>query len=246
MLWHDTVQGLGDKGLQLLQKKVRAHKGLIQSSMPLTHFGAEWHGTKASLQQLRDAAHGHASALDENVTASGAELVSMLAMLEGLYNRSKEQISSMGVREKKSNDDFKDREARHNEQMTAINASFENGTLSEESHTKKLQSENQMWAYWQKVRALEHRQYLTSLSIKHSMMNKMKVMIDLYKKVIDGSVDDAEIKKEIAKVSGKSVNNFVVLLQDVDTLRHRKTLLKAITHFCEDVLAEMDATPATF
>jgi len=239
VLPRDMLLEEGDEGLQLLQVKARAEKSLTR--LPTNE---EWHATKVSLQELRHAAHTHASVAAENATFSGAELIPMLEMLEGLYNDSKKQISALGVREKKSKDDFKEREASHNERISLIEARFKNRSLSEEAHERELKDEDRMWAYWQKVRENGHHSYLSSLNIKHSMMNKMKIMIDLYKKVIDGSAEDDDIKKEIAKVTGTSGASTVVLLQDLDSLQHRKILLKAITHFCEDALAEMDAAHA--
>lgn len=237
-LLHDIMLEEDNEGIQLLQVKARGQTSSMQVSV-------EWDATKMSLRELRQAAHTHASAAVENATSSGVELAPMLEMLEDLYNNSKKQISALGMREKRSKDDFKEREANHNDRISLIEARFQNHSLSEEGQARELQDESRMWAYWQKVRENAHKSYLSSLSIKHSMMHKMKIMIDLYKKVIDGSAEYTEIQEEIAKVTGNSSTSTVVLLQDMDSLQHRKILLKAITQFCDDVLAEMSVASST-
>jgi len=131
-----------------------------------------------------------------------ADLLPALAMLKGLYESGKERITQLNAKEKQSKQRFEVQQKEHLARLATIEARFKNHTLSEEFRTNETRDENRIFNYWAKVRERQHRQFHTSLKIQHGTMQKEKMMIDAYEKTIAGTANKAEVRKEIAKVSG--------------------------------------------
>jgi hypothetical protein len=176
-----------------------------------------------------------------NVSAAArADLVPMLEMLQGLYNSSKQQISQLTSRETKSKQHFEERQNEHEARLLKINARFKNSTLSDEFHAEELREENKMFSYWQRVREHEQKQFRSFLSIKHTMMHKMKRMIDLYEEVIGGTADATKIQETIDQVSGRS--GPLVFLQEQGLREDERTLIQEVAKFCQDALHDVRAS----
>jgi len=133
---------------------------------------------------------------------SVTDLLPALAMLKGLYEEGKERIMQLNAKEKQSKERFEVQQKEHLARLATIEARFKNHTLSQEFRTNETRDENRIFNYWGKVRERQHRQFHTSLKIQHGTMQKEKMMIDAYEKTIAGTANKAEVKKEIAKVSG--------------------------------------------
>merc|ERR550537_1962771 len=142
-------------------------------------------------------------------------------MLKGLYEDGKERIAKLNAREKKYKAQFADKEAEHARRLARIEARFKNGTLSAEFHANETRDETRMWTYWQRVRERQHRQFHTSLKIQHGTMERVKTMMDMYEKTINGQVKDkAQVKKELAKVSQGVMPDIVFLQASVRQAWH--------------------------
>mmetsp|Transcript_71327 Transcript_71327/g.136037 ORF Transcript_71327/g.136037 Transcript_71327/m.136037 type:complete len:317 (-) Transcript_71327:232-1182(-) len=155
-----------------------------------------------------------------------AALAPMLAMLKGLYDDSKERIAQQNVREEKSKKWFANKEVEHKNKLAKIEAKHKNHTLSDEFYTNETRDENHYFSYWARCRERQHRQFHTNLKIQHSMMQKVKVMIDMYQKTISGTADADKIKRQLQVVSGGVPE--VVLIE--------------VQQFCHDALSEVRAS----
>mmetsp|Transcript_119670 Transcript_119670/g.223677 ORF Transcript_119670/g.223677 Transcript_119670/m.223677 type:complete len:324 (+) Transcript_119670:78-1049(+) len=155
-----------------------------------------------------------------------AALAPMLAMLKGLYDDSKERIAQQNVREEKSKKWFANKEVEHKNKLAKIEAKHKNHTLSDEFYTNETRDENHYFSYWARCRERQHRQFHTNLKIQHSMMQKVKVMIDMYEKTISGTADADKIKRQLQVVSGGVPE--VVLIE--------------VQQFCHDALSEVRAS----
>merc|ERR1719230_1585819 len=98
-----------------------------------------------------------------------------------------------------------------------MTARAKNHTLSDEFLKNETRDENRLWAYWEKVRERQHRQFHTSLKIQHGMMTKVKTMMDMYEKAMSGGAKSAEVKKELAHVEGGAPE---VVFLDVSEVSH--------------------------
>lgn len=156
------------------------------------------------------------------------DLLPTLAMLKGMYEDGKDRIAKLNAREKKSKQQFAEKETRHKAKIQTIEDRFKNHTLSEEFRTNETRDENRIWSYWQRVRERQHRQFHTSLKIQHATLEKVKVMIDMYTKTIDGTADKAQVRKQLAQASGGMPD--VVLLEEAQ---------KATVVFCQEALVEV-------
>merc|ERR1719401_1726987 len=144
-------------------------------------------------------------------------------MLKGLYDDSKQRIAQQNTREDKSKKWFAAKEAEHKKKMADIEGKFKNHTLSDEFYTNETRDENRYFTYWAKVRERQHRQFHTNLKIQHSMMQRVKMMIDMYEKTIAGKADPEKMRRQLKIASGGVPE--VVLLD--------------VQHFCHDALAEV-------
>jgi hypothetical protein len=167
---------------------------------------------------------------------SVADLVPALAMLKGLYEDGKDRIAKLNVREKKYKQQFADKEAEHNRRLVRIEARFKNHTLSAEFRTNETRDETRMWTYWQRVRERQHRQFHTSLKIQHGTMERVKTMMDMYEKTINGQgKDKAQVKKQLSRVSQGAMPDIVFLQGDVRAAWHE------MHGFCGRALSELRA-----
>jgi hypothetical protein len=158
-----------------------------------------------------------------------AALAPMLAMLKGLYADSKDRISTQNTREEKSKKWFATKQAEHTKKLAEIEGKFKNHTLSEEFRTNETRDETRYFGYWSRVRERQHRQFHTNLKIQHSMMSKVKKMINMYENTLSGKASDQEkAKKQLSQVTGGMPE--IVFLQDMQ---------RTVTHFCRESLAEV-------
>jgi len=163
-----------------------------------------------------------------------AALAPMLAMLNGLYEESKERISQQNVREEKSKKWFAVKEAEHKAKLVKIDASFANHTLSEEFRTNETRDENRYFNYWQRCRERQHRQFHTNLKIQHGMMTKAKNMVNMYEKALSPkAADQKQAKKQLGQMTG--MPEIVFLQKDFDF----EDVEKQVVQFCSDSLDEV-------
>lgn len=150
-----------------------------------------------------------------------ADLLPALAMLKSLYEDGKERIGKLNVREKEMKTKFDKKEADHKAKLEDIEARYKAHKLNDEFHTNETRDENRFWAYWQKVRNGQHRQYHTGLKLQHATLDKVKKMIDMYEKTLAGKTTEA--KQELERVAPPEI----VFLQE------------SVVHFCRDALVEL-------
>jgi len=161
-------------------------------------------------------------------------LAPMLAMLNGLYEESKERISQQNVREAKSKKWFAEKEAEHKTKVATIEGKFANHTLSEEFHTNETADETRYFTYWQRCRERQHRQFHTNLKIQHGMMMKVKGMINMYEKALSPKASDqVQAKKQLGKMTG--MPDVVFLQKDINF----DDVKRDVVQFCSDSLAEV-------
>lgn len=183
--------------------------------------------TKAMMKALlRGSAHKSTPA---------AELAPTLAMLDSLYADIKDRIGQLNTREQKSKAWFENITAEHEAKLATIEARFKNKTLSQEFRTNETHDEARMFAYWQRTRERQHRQFHINLEIQHGTMEKVKKMIGAYQATISGKADAAEVKKTIDSVAGRSMP-MLVLLQNVR---------EEVTHYCLQTLEDVRRERAT-
>jgi len=167
------------------------------------------------------------------------DLIPALAMLKGMYEDGKERIAKLNTREKQSKAHYGDQEAQHKAKISQIDTKFKHAfkdeKLNAEFKFNETRDENRIWTYWQHVREREHRQYHTSLKIQHGTLNKVKMMIDMYEKTINGTADKAKVRKQLIQASGGIPD--VVLLEDTQ---------KATVQFCQEALVEVHQGHAEF
>lgn len=182
--------------------------------------------------------HAHDSAQTKEARAmsgvnlnpkSAADLAPTLAMLHGLYEDSRDRITALNAREKKNKKAYEDKVVTHNTRIAAINT--KNKTLSVEFLNNETKDENRLFSYWERVRDRQHRQFHTSLKIQHGMMDKVKVMMDMYEKTMNGGADKKQVQKDLARVAGGAAPEIVFLQQQ----------WRAVASFCQDALEEVTA-----
>lgn len=154
------------------------------------------------------------------------ELAPMLAMLEALYDQTKERIAALNAHEEESKSFFAEKVAEHKARVEEIEAKFANGTISEEFKANATKNEARVFNYWKGVRDRQSHQYHNALRVQHGTMQRVKKMIDMYKEVIAGKADAETMKEELKRLSPPTV----VLLQD-----DRRSLRQ----FCEDSLRQL-------
>jgi len=155
--------------------------------------------------------------------SGNAALAPMLAMLKGLYADSKDRIAQQNAREEKSKKWFAEKETEHNNKLENIEAKHKKHTLDDEFYTNETHDENRYFQYWAGCRKRQHRQFHTNLKIQHAMMMKVKTMIGMYEKTMDGTADKEKMRRQLQVVSGGAPD--VVLLE--------------VQHFCHDALTEV-------
>uniref|UniRef100_A0A7S2N7A9 Uncharacterized protein n=1 Tax=Alexandrium andersonii TaxID=327968 RepID=A0A7S2N7A9_9DINO len=201
----DVAGGVGAKGVALLQ----AEAGNATSAPSGTaHAGNASAIDHAEPKEEVSPLAGLKLNLNPKTTA---ELAPALAMLKALYEDGKERITQLNAREKQSKQRYEDMKKQHDTRLATIEARFKNGTLSAEFHKNETRDEMRIWNYWERVRERQHRQFHTSLKIQHGTMSKVKTMIDMYEKTMSGKASEAEVQKDLAKVTGAMPE--VVLLQ---------------------------------
>jgi len=163
-----------------------------------------------------------------------AALAPMLAMLNGLYEESKERISQQNVREVKSKKWFLGKEAEHKAKLATIEAKFANHTLSEEFRTNETRDETRYFNYWQRCRERQHRQFHTNLKIQHGMMTKVKNMVNMYEKALSPkAADQKQAKKQLGQMTG--MPDIVFIQKNV----YFDDVKKQVVEFCSESLAEV-------
>jgi hypothetical protein len=149
-------------------------------------------------------------------------------MLKAMYEDGKDRITKLNAREQKLKKQFEEHQKDHKDRVDKIESKHKEHHLSDEFYKNETRDEGRMFSYWERVRERQHRQYHTSLKIQHSMMSRVKQMIDMYEKTINGKASDKDkVKKELQQVTGGMPE--VVLLQQTR---------KEVVEFCEGALME--------
>lgn len=186
--------------------------------------------TSIDLGKLMKSVMSATSKSSANNPMKAVALVPALDMLKAMYADGKDRITKLNERETKYKKQFEERQKTHNAQMAKIEHKKNNTRLSADFLKNMTKEEDRLFSYWQRVRERQHRQYHTSLKIQHSMMQRVKTMIDMYEKTIKGNEEQkAKVRQELQSVTGGGMPE-VVLMQETR---------KEVIHFCKDALEEV-------
>lgn len=170
----------------------------------------------------------HKSSANDPMKA--AALVPALDMLKAMYADGKERIVQLNAREQKYKKQFEERETEHKAHMARIEGKKNSTHLSADFLKNETKEEDRIFSYWQRVRSRQHRQYHTSLKIQHSMMDKVKKMVDMYEKTIKGNDEQkAKVRQALQGLTSGGMPE-VVLLQETQ---------KEVIDFCQDALSQV-------
>eukprot|EP00930_Biecheleria_cincta_P093110 TRINITY_DN8326_c0_g1_i2.p1 TRINITY_DN8326_c0_g1~~TRINITY_DN8326_c0_g1_i2.p1 ORF type:complete len:236 (-),score=79.90 TRINITY_DN8326_c0_g1_i2:70-777(-) len=153
------------------------------------------------LQQLSHPAHHYPAPPELNFKPmkTKTDLLPALAMLKGLYEDGKDRIGKLNSREEESKTRFADQQKHHDEKLATIEGKFKSKHLSKAFHDDELKDEKRIFSYWTRVRARQHRQFLSAVKIQHGTMKRVSTMIDLYEKALAGKTPDAEIRQQLSQ-----------------------------------------------
>lgn len=183
---------------QAVRKKVLATDRQFWSDMTT--------GTKSELQRVAEAA-GSSQKLGSKFVGlqfvsrlgshqaeappiAASELQPTLAMLDGLYEESKQRIVELNQHEAKSKQRYLEHQKEGQDRMAEIEAEFKG---NEEQHMSAalranetalknhLEDEDNFFLkYWGRVRERNHKQFHTCLKIQHGLMDRLKSMREAY------------------------------------------------------------------
>lgn len=221
------------RGLLLLQ----AASGSVHCDVPPANESASSMNQSYTVNQagLTSGLHGSEDTLNETIDVSNpAMLAPTLAILKSFYADAKKRIGLLNEREQKSKTDAAKRQKEHKDRLAILEERFQNHNMSAGSKKNATELENWMFSYWSRVRQRQHQQYHTSLKIVHALMDKMKLLINVYEKAISGSLNRKDGRKELNRV-GNGIMPDVVFIQSSST-----------TAFCCSALAEVHSNLASF
>merc|ERR1740117_1375674 len=130
-------------------------------------------------------------------------LAPMLGMLKGLYQDQKKRISELNKREEDNKKRFETEKKAHDEKVKKHNETFTKHHMSAEFYKNQTHDDDYQWAYMQRCRERNHRQFHTSLKLTHATMEKEKQMIKAYEEALASPVPTQKGAKDFAKISGE-------------------------------------------
>lgn len=191
----------------------------------VSFWTSEWNTTESKLTRLQQAAaaqrpKGTVAGLQVSVGAAQqtramgdmemdpAELAPTLALVNGMYDYSKQRIAELNKREAKSKSSFSEKQTAFTARVDEIDGELAKDSEREEKN-HLLGEANFFEDYWKRVRERNRKQFHTSLNIQHGLMQKLKMMSDMYGKAMSGDTSDAAgVKQELGLAAPQ-----VVLLQ---------------------------------
>merc|ERR1719160_2404836 len=147
--------------------------------------------------------------------AKVSDMPMMLAVLQAMYERFKENIVSATKLEEKTKAHYVQNMADYKKKQ-------------EERKGKKDEALDRMAEYWEKSRKLSHQHYHSMLKVAHAGMARLQMAIDMMSKAVAGKSLD---KKELDSLKAVTPTPTVVFMQV------RTDLL----HYCEDALVEINS-----